>query len=430
MKKAAKKKTILFFIGIFIMLIPIKSNAEPARGSRENPLYAYESYTADVYNYSEYMGKFQIQLLDYKDGDSARDLVMSNDFNEEPTALEEYIYLKFKLTYISGSKQVDATDVINHYSNFFNSLSNVQIEKVDYGVGYEKDVEDVVNVSLYPGGSAIFHMAPLIRSGNSPITYRIQTGYNSNEYERVFTWFTTQIPEGRCPRGCTYKETISKNPTCTESGERKYGCVNCWYFYTEEIPAIGHNYIEKLTKKETCEQDGIITYTCSNCGDSYTVSIPHINHNYVGKITKQPGCTTTGIKTYTCSNCSKTYTDSIPAAGHKYSSWKTSKKPTIFKNGTKTRKCSNCGKQETQTIKKLKSSVSIKKKVSIKAGKSIQLKITKKSKGDKISSWKSSKKSVATVNKKGKVTARKKGKAKITVKMKSGCKATCTVTVK
>lgn len=230
--------------------------------------------------------------------------------------------------------------------------------------------------------------------------------------------------------GHEYIERITRKETCVLDGVKTYTCSNCRDSYTERIPAIGHNYIEKLTKKETCEQDGIITYTCSNCNDSYTKSIPHINHNYVGKITKRPGCTSAGIKTYTCSNCKKTYTDTIPATKHKYSSWKTSKKPTIFKNGTKTRKCSNCGKQETKTIKKLKASVSIKKKASVKAGKSIQLKIYKKSKGDKISNWTSSKKSVATVNKKGKVTARKKGKAKITVKMKSGCKATCTVTVK
>ncbi len=223
---------------------------------------------------------------------------------------------------------------------------------------------------------------------------------------------------------------IENNPTCEKDGSKKYTCSNCKNSYSEKIPPTGHNYSEKITRKESCKLNGIKTYICSNCRDSYKRLIPHINHKYSGKITKQPGCTSTGLKTYTCSNCKKTYTDTIPATKHKYSSWKTSKKPTIFKNGTKTRKCSNCGKQETKTIKKLKASVSIKKKASVKAGKSIQLKIYKKSKGDKISNWTSSKKSVATVNKKGKVTARKKGKAKITVKMKSGCKATCTVTVK
>lgn len=353
MKKTAVMKTILFFIGFFIMLIPIKTNAEPFRGSRENPLYAYESYITDVYDYDTYIGKFEIQLLDYKHGQDAYDYVMKNEYNTEPTSSQEYIYIKFKINYLSGSRQVDASDVINHHSNLFNSDANYQLDNIDWGYGFE-DVDDMANVSLYPGGSTICSKAIIVRTGNSPITYRIQTGYNNQKYERVFTWFTTYIPEGRCPRGCTYSESISKNPTCTTEGERKYSCIRCWYYYTENIPA----------------------------------------------------------------------------TGHKYSNWNTTKKSTIFNSGIKTRTCSNCGKEEYQTIKKLKSSVSIKKKVSVKKGKTVQLKIIKKFKGDKVSSWKSSKKSVATVNKKGKVTAKKKGKAKITVKMKSGCKATCTVTVK
>lgn len=353
MKKEIAKKVFFIFIGVLFFLIPIKANAESQRGSRENLLYAYEAYTTDVYDYETYIGKFKVQLLDYKDGKEAYDYVMKNEYNEKPANSQEYIYLKFKIDYISGSKQVDATDVINHYSNLFNSSANYQLDNIDWGYGFE-NVDDMVNVSLYPGGSSICSKAIIVKSGNSPITYRIQTGYNNKTYEPIFTWFTTYIPEGRCPRGCTYSESISKNPTCTTDGERKHDCTKCWYYYTEKIPS----------------------------------------------------------------------------TGHKYSSWKTSKNPTIFKSGTKTRTCRNCGQKENETIKKLKSSVTIKKKVTVKAGKTITLKITKKTKGDTVSSWKSSKKSVATVNKKGKVKTKKKGKAKITVTMKSGCKTTCTVIVK
>jgi len=149
-----------------------------------------------------------------------------------------------------------------------------------------------------------------------------------------------------------------------------------------------------------------------------------------GKIENKPTCTKSGKKKFTCLNCKTSYTETVPYTGHSYSEWAITKKPTIFKNGTQTRKCINCRKKENKTIAKLKSSVSIKKKVTVKAGRTIQLKITKKSKGDKISKFTSSNKKVVTVNSKGKVTAKKKGKAKITVKMKSGCKATCTVTVK
>ena len=158
------------------------------------------------------------------------------------------------------------------------------------------------------------------------------------------------------------------------------------------------------------------------------------NHSWdSGKIAENQTCVKNGKKTYTCSNCRHTYTKAIPATGHKPSKWKISKKATIFKSGKEITTCTICSKILNQrTIKKLKSSVKLSKnKLTLKKGKTYKLKIKKQTKGDKISSWTSSKKKNVTVNKKtGKIKALRKGKAKITLKMKSGCKASCTVTVK
>lgn len=66
------------------------------------------------------------------------------------------------------------------------------------------------------------------------------------------------------------------------------------------------------------------------------------------------------------------------------------------------------------------------KKVTLKVGKSVKLKV----KGTKKKvTWKTSKKKIAKVSKKGKVTAKKAGKAKITARV-SGKKLVCKVTVK
>lgn len=72
-----------------------------------------------------------------------------------------------------------------------------------------------------------------------------------------------------------------------------------------------------------------------------------------------------------------------------------------------------------------------KKKLTLKKGKTYKLKLTcsPKSLGKKLT-WKSSKKKVATVSKTGRIKALKKGKTTITVKNKTGKKATCQVTVK
>lgn len=152
-----------------------------------------------------------------------------------------------------------------------------------------------------------------------------------------------------------YIESITKNPTCTEAGEKTYIC-DCGDSYTETIPATGHHYVddecehcgekdpdahthsytETITKEPTCTEEGEKTYTCE-CGDSYTEVIPATGHhygdddkctdcgelnpehkhNYTETITKEPTCTEDGEKTYTC-DCGDSYTEVIPATGHNY----------------------------------------------------------------------------------------------------------------
>ena len=165
-----------------------------------------------------------------------------------------------------------------------------------------------------------------------------------------------------------YVETITKEPTCTEAGEKKYTC-DCGDSYTEEIPATGHkdtdgdgvcdecgekdsdhkhSYTETITKQPTCTEAGEKTYTC-DCGDTYTVVIPATGHHYgdddkctgcgelnpdhkhsyTETITKQPTCTEKGEKKYTC-GCGDSYTEEIAAKGHN------------FVDG----ECTNCGEKE------------------------------------------------------------------------------------
>ncbi|MCI9493558.1 MAG: hypothetical protein HFH42_10665 [Lachnospiraceae bacterium] len=111
--------------------------------------------------------------------------------------------------------------------------------------------------------------------------------------------------------------------------------------------------------------------------------------------------------------------------------WHTSKSPTALKKGEQERECYICRLVEKKPLNKLKAKITLSvKKKTLSVKKPFALKLKKYTYGDKILKFTSSNKKVATVNKKGKVTAKKKGTAKITVKMKSGCKATCTVTVK
>ena len=80
---------------------------------------------------------------------------------------------------------------------------------------------------------------------------------------------------------------------------------------------------------------------------------------------------------------------------------------------------------------KLKAKIKLQKtKLSLKKKKTYTLKIKTKTYGDKISKWKSSKPKIASVSSKGRIKAKKEGTTKITLYMKSGVKATCTIKVK
>lgn len=163
-----------------------------------------------------------------------------------------------------------------------------------------------------------------------------------------------------------YVGTVTKEPTCTEAGEKTYIC-DCGDSYTEVIDAKGHNYkdgectdcgdkdpdhthsyTESITKEPTCTEEGEKTYTCG-CGDSYTEEIPAKGHNYkdgicsecgekdpdhkhsyTESITKEPTCTEAGEKTYTC-GCGDSYTEVIPATGEHH-----------YVDGT----CTDCGAVE------------------------------------------------------------------------------------
>ncbi len=162
----------------------------PQLGSRENPRSGYTAFVTDMYDFGDCIGRFRIQLLDYKDGQDALNLVMKNGYTDMPSETQEYIYFKFKIDYISGNEQVSASDIFNYHSNIFNSERNYKINNIGWAHGYD-DVEDIDDVSLYPGGSAVCSTAILIKKGHTPVTYRLETGYDEKIGD-IYTWFKTK----------------------------------------------------------------------------------------------------------------------------------------------------------------------------------------------------------------------------------------------
>lgn len=205
------------------------------------------------------------------------------------------------------------------------------------------------------------------------------------------------------------------------------GTINCLH-YGSAISAGDYDY-GYLTST------GKITAGKLNVTDSFLQrGIPaFIHRNMEWLITQNATCVKNGLTEKKCSACGECMESQlIPATGHSLGSWKTQKKATIFSNGTQTRKCQYCGYTQSRTIKKLTSKVTLSKKslTLIRKDSSSILKMKSFTKGDSISTWTSSNPKIVSVNKKtGKLSAKSKGIATITLKMKSGAKASCKVKV-
>lgn len=115
-----------------------------------------------------------------------------------------------------------------------------------------------------------------------------------------------------------YNASITKEPTCTEPGEREYRC-SCGDSYTEEIPATGHTWNEGIeTKAPTCTEPGTKTYTCTVCSDTKDEEISATGHSWDNGTSTTATCTEPGVTTFTCTKCSAQKTENVPALDHSF----------------------------------------------------------------------------------------------------------------
>lgn len=66
---------------------------------------------------------------------------------------------------------------------------------------------------------------------------------------------------------------VTKEPTCTDTGIKKYTCVNGDYSYDEKIPALGHNPVQRtetVTTKEAWDEPVLEPrYICNGCNAQF-----------------------------------------------------------------------------------------------------------------------------------------------------------------
>ena len=195
---------------------------------------------------------------------------------------------------------------------------------------------------------------------DSPNIKKTKDSSNSSKYNKEYAEYTFEM----CISHKWDAGVVTKEPTYTSTGTKKYTCTNCGETKTETIAKLvctSHVWDSgKVVTAPTYKTEGTKKYTCKNCGTTKTETIAKLvctSHVWdSGVVTKKPTYTSTGTKKYTCTNCGETKTETIAKLVCKNHAWDAgvvTKKPTYTSTGEKKYTCTNCGETKTETIAKL-----------------------------------------------------------------------------
>ena len=195
---------------------------------------------------------------------------------------------------------------------------------------------------------------------DSPNIKKTKDSSNSSKYNKEYAEYTFEM----CISHKWDAGVVTKEPTYTSTGTKKYTCTNCGETKTETIAQLvctSHVWDSgKVVTAPTYKTEGTKKYTCKNCGTTKTETIAQLvctSHVWDGgKVVTAPTYKTEGTKKYTCKNCGTTKTETIAklvCTKHAWDAGVVTKKPTYTSTGEKKYTCTNCGTTRTETIAKL-----------------------------------------------------------------------------
>ena len=195
---------------------------------------------------------------------------------------------------------------------------------------------------------------------DSPNIKKTKDSSNSSKYNKEYAEYTFEM----CISHKWDAGVVTKEPTYTSTGTKKYTCTNCGETKTETIAQLvctSHVWDSgKVVTAPTYKTEGTKKYTCTKCGETKTETIAKLvctSHVWdAGVVIKEPTYTSTGTKKYTCKNCGTTKTETIAklvCTSHVWDGGKVVTAPTYKTEGTKKYTCKNCGETKTETIAKL-----------------------------------------------------------------------------
>ena len=195
---------------------------------------------------------------------------------------------------------------------------------------------------------------------DSPNIKKTKDSSNSSKYNKEYAEYTFEM----CISHKWDAGVVTKEPTYTSTGTKKYTCTNCGETKIETIAQLvctSHVWDSgKVVTAPTYKTEGTKKYTCKNCGTTKTETIAKLvctKHAWdAGVVTKQPTYKTEGTRKYTCTNCGETKTelvDKLVCTEHAWDAGVVTKQPTYKTEGTRKYTCTNCGETKTETIAKL-----------------------------------------------------------------------------
>ena len=222
--------------------------------------------------------------------------------------------------------------IVPHYVTGIEIVSKP--DKLNYDFKQELDSTGMVVKAVYNDGTRTAVSDYTLQGFDSKTEGEKTVTVAYNDFTAEFTVTVKHTHE--------YYSEITKQPTCSEKGERTYKCDICGDIYTEDIAKTEHDY-EDTVVKPTCTERGYTEHICKVCADSYKDDYtPALGHDHISQITKQVVCETDGEKTFTCTRCGDTYTEAIPATGH--NDVVTVVEPTCTADGYTEHKCKDCGR--------------------------------------------------------------------------------------
>ena len=196
---------------------------------------------------------------------------------------------------------------------------------------------------------------------DSPNIKKTKDSSNSSKYNKEYAEYTFEM----CISHKWDAGVVTKEPTYTSTGTKKYTCTNCGETKIETIAKLvctSHVWDSgKIVTAPTYKTEGIKKYTCKNCGTTKTETIAKLvctKHAWdAGVVTIQPTYKTEGTRKYTCTNCGETKTETIAklvCMTHAWDNGTVTKKATYTATGVRKYTCKTCGAAKQVTIARLK----------------------------------------------------------------------------